>query len=211
MLTCCQLDPRNKLQWNSNQNTKLFVQENAFKMLSAKWRPFHSGLIVLLLYATREYALSIVLHVAPARGITAPQKVTGINVWAQLQEFLDSPAPIYINTLRYEQNGQMTFSITFSLEKVYFHSDFDGVSFRGQCTIVIQISLQFLSKDQIHKKSALIQVIMAWCRTGDKLLPISKQEVSAAPIDCWVTFDPAESPILSGQNMLCTYASEYNP
>ena len=166
---------------------------------------------MLLLYATRECELPLVHHVAPAPGITAPQKVTGINVWAQLQEFLDSPAPIYINTLRYEQNGQMTFSITYSLEKVYFHSDFDGVSFRGQCTIVIQISLKFLSKDQIHKKSALlIQVIMAWCRTGDKLLPISKQEVSA-PIDCWVTFDPVESPILSGQNMLCTYTSEYNP
>ena len=40
--------------------------------------------------------------------------------------------------------------------------------------------------------------------------PISKQEDSA-PISCWVTFDPAESPIFPGQNMLCTYASEYNP
>ena len=39
---------------------------------------------------------------------------------------------------------------------------------------------------------------------------ISQQEVSAL-ISCWVTFDPAESPILTGQNMLCTYASEYNP
>ena len=38
--------------------------------------------------------------------------------------------------------------------------------------------------------------------------PISKQEVSA-PIN--VTFDPAESPIPPGQNILCTYASEYNP
>ena len=40
--------------------------------------------------------------------------------------------------------------------------------------------------------------------------PISKQEVSA-PISCWVTLGPAESPILTGQNMLCTYAYEYNP
>ena len=39
---------------------------------------------------------------------------------------------------------------------------------------------------------------------------ISKQEVSA-PISCWVTFHPAESPILTEHNMLCTYASEYNP
>ena len=39
---------------------------------------------------------------------------------------------------------------------------------------------------------------------------ISKHQVSA-PISCWVTFDPAESPILPGRNILGTYASEYNP
>ena len=39
------------------------------------------------------------------------------------------------------------------------------------------------------------------------LFPISKQEGSA-PINCWVT---AESPILPGQSMLCTYVSEFNP
>ena len=27
----------------------------------------------------------------------------------------------------------------------------------------------------------------------------------------WVIFDPAESPILPGRNMLCTNAGEYNP
>ena len=43
-----------------------------------------------------------------------------------------------------------------------------------------------------------------------RTLVISKQEVSA-PISCWVTFDPAESPILPRQNMLCTYDIEYNP
>ena len=45
---------------------------------------------------------------------------------------------------------------------------------------------------------------------GFKLNPISKPEVSV-PINCWVTSDPAKSHILPGQNMLCTYASEYNP
>ena len=35
---------RNKLQWNSNRKTKLFIHENAFvKMSSAKWRPFCPG------------------------------------------------------------------------------------------------------------------------------------------------------------------------
>ena len=41
---------------------------------------------------------------------------------------------------------------------------------------------------------------------------ISKQEVSAPlPISSWVNYDPVEIPILPGQNMFCTYASEYNP
>ena len=49
-----------------------------------------------------------------------------------------------------------------------------------------------------------------WQVQGYSNIAISKQEVSA-PISCWMTFDPAESPILHGRNMLCTYASEYNP
>ena len=31
MLKYCQLDLTNKLQWNSNRNTKFFIQENAFE------------------------------------------------------------------------------------------------------------------------------------------------------------------------------------
>ena len=31
MLGCCQLDPKNKLQWNFVQNTKLFIHENAYE------------------------------------------------------------------------------------------------------------------------------------------------------------------------------------
>ena len=60
--------------------------------IAKTYRPFCSGLTAI--YAAGECGLSIVHHVAPAPGITAPQKVTGINVWTQLQEFLDSPAPI---------------------------------------------------------------------------------------------------------------------
>ena len=33
----------NKLQWNFNQNKKLFIHENAYKISSAKWRPFCRG------------------------------------------------------------------------------------------------------------------------------------------------------------------------
>ena len=31
---------RNKLQWNFNRNTKLFIHGNTFKMSSVKWLPF---------------------------------------------------------------------------------------------------------------------------------------------------------------------------
>ena len=41
---------RNKLQWNFNQNLNIFIQENALKMSSAKWRPFCLGLNVLMCY-----------------------------------------------------------------------------------------------------------------------------------------------------------------
>ena len=37
MPTYCQLDFRNKLQWNLNQNAKLFIQEMHLKMWSARW------------------------------------------------------------------------------------------------------------------------------------------------------------------------------
>ena len=36
--------------------------------------------------------------------------------------------------------------------------------------ILIQISLKFVLRSPIANKPALVQV-MAWCRTGDKLLP----------------------------------------
>ena len=38
---------RNKLQWNFNWNSYLFIQENAIEMSSGKWRPFCLGLNVL--------------------------------------------------------------------------------------------------------------------------------------------------------------------
>ena len=38
---------RNKHQWNFNRNSNIFIQENAFEVSSAKWRPFCLGLNVL--------------------------------------------------------------------------------------------------------------------------------------------------------------------
>ena len=38
---------RNKRQWNLNRNSYIFIQENAFKMSSAKWRQFCFGLNVI--------------------------------------------------------------------------------------------------------------------------------------------------------------------
>ena len=34
---------RNKLQWNLNKNTKLFIHNNAFEISSVKWRPLVQG------------------------------------------------------------------------------------------------------------------------------------------------------------------------
>ena len=31
MLTYCQLDPRDKLQWNSNQDANIYIDENIFE------------------------------------------------------------------------------------------------------------------------------------------------------------------------------------
>ena len=47
MLTYCGLKPWKQLQWNVNQNTKISIQENAFKLWSAKWLSFCSGLNTL--------------------------------------------------------------------------------------------------------------------------------------------------------------------
>ena len=39
---------RNKFQWNLNQNSNIFIQENVFEMSSAKRRPFCLGLNVFI-------------------------------------------------------------------------------------------------------------------------------------------------------------------
>ena len=44
---------RNKLQWNLNRNSCIFIQENAFEMSSGKWRPFCLGLNILMTHTCR--------------------------------------------------------------------------------------------------------------------------------------------------------------
>ena len=39
---------RNKLQWNFNRNSYIFIQENDLQMPSTKWRPYFLGLNVLI-------------------------------------------------------------------------------------------------------------------------------------------------------------------
>ena len=39
--------PRNKLQWNSSQNTHIIIQENSFENVFRKWQPSCLGLNVL--------------------------------------------------------------------------------------------------------------------------------------------------------------------
>ena len=38
----CQLDPGNKLQWNFNRNSNIFVQENSFENVVCKMAPILS-------------------------------------------------------------------------------------------------------------------------------------------------------------------------
>ena len=47
---------------------------------------------------------------------------------------------------------------------------FKRIFLNENVSILIQISLKFVPKGSIDKKSALVQVL-AWCRTGDKPLP----------------------------------------
>ena len=42
MLENCLLDPGNKLQWNFNQNSNIYVQENAFENVVCKMAPILS-------------------------------------------------------------------------------------------------------------------------------------------------------------------------
>ena len=48
MKTCCQLDSRNKPQWNFNQNATSFFQDNAYLTSANRW-PFYSSLSELRL------------------------------------------------------------------------------------------------------------------------------------------------------------------
>ena len=47
ILEYCSLELRNKLQWNFDRNSNVFIQENALKTPSAKWHPFCLGLNAL--------------------------------------------------------------------------------------------------------------------------------------------------------------------
>ena len=43
MLSYCQLEPRNKLQWKFNQNTKIFIHENASENIVFEMAAIFSG------------------------------------------------------------------------------------------------------------------------------------------------------------------------
>ena len=45
--------------------------------------------------------------------------------------------------------------------------------FNKNHNVLIQISLEFVPEGLIKNKSALVQVVVAWCQTGDKPLPES--------------------------------------
>ena len=50
---------RNKLQWNLNRNSYIFIQENALKISSGKWRPFYFGLSLYNIYCWLWWTLAV--------------------------------------------------------------------------------------------------------------------------------------------------------
>ena len=63
---------KNELQWNFNQNTKLFIHENASEISSAKWWPFCAGENVFS--NMMQMILKIVNLLATTWDIPGPQR-----------------------------------------------------------------------------------------------------------------------------------------
>ena len=57
-LPYCQLDPRNKIQWNINRNSYIFIYKNAFENVSKKFVAISLSLNVLNNYILPEILLA---------------------------------------------------------------------------------------------------------------------------------------------------------
>ena len=72
---------RYKLQWNFNRNSCIFIEINAFKISSGKWRPFCLSLNVFIMYKKITY-----LNVSPSQGRGTPLlQLVDCTVWIIIQ------------------------------------------------------------------------------------------------------------------------------
>ena len=176
MLGNCCLDPRNKLQWNLNRNSHIFIQGNAFENVVWEWRPFCLGLNVLNvcwhfpmhfriwklfeIYLNFPEICSQICSYQQAsidsdNGLM-PNRTHHLN--QSLLMHISVTRPHWVNTLVPRQNGHY---IADDIFKCIFLKENDWIP--------IKISLKFVPKGPINNIPGLVQ-IMAWRTPGDRLL-----------------------------------------
>ena len=150
----------NTLQWNFNQNTKLFIHEKCIW----KYR-LRNGSHFVQGEMSNSKAMSLSFD-------TLWDLVKTASYWIN-DEVLEPISSTRINTLRPRQNGR------------HFADDiFKRIFFNENIWIPIKISLKFVPKGSIDNIPALVQ-IMAWRRPGDK--PLSEPMMVNLPTHICVT------------------------
>ena len=97
----------NKIQWNFNQNSYIFIQGNAFKISSGKWRPFCLGLNVLNQHWSRTW-INNYTHSFLWDVITLPCPNFKTNVGNMLFEFrawMNNYIPQTLDVITYSCSG----------------------------------------------------------------------------------------------------------
>ena len=143
---------RNKLQWNFNLNSIIFIEENAFENVLWKMAAVFFRLNVKT--AIREDTSDSKVHGAnmgPIWVLSAPIRNFAIR------DFLLKPCNLKITSLRPGQNGR------------HFPNIFKCIFLNENFLTLNKISIKYIPYGLINNMAALFQK-MAWCRTGDKPL-----------------------------------------
>ena len=135
--------PRNKLQWDFNRNSYIFIQENPFENVVSKMAAIClvPNVIILLLLKTENFGRTL-----KPRVLNPLAFVTGSSAMVLTHLSLDK------------------------LTSILADDNLKCIFLNGNDKILIRISLQFVPTSLINYKPALAQV-MAWRQTGDKPLP----------------------------------------
>ena len=192
ILTYCQLDPQEKkLQSNSNQNSNIFIEQNAFENVVCSLSPNCHGLNVLtvpalhmsMLFSCHQESLLWILmwewYYNTARSCLYPCQWEPNIDWhgvmsTRVGEFLSPRWPRYWHgTESIVDVGPISVSINSlrpRLNRRPFADDiFKCIFLNENEWILPRISLKFVLKVRFNNIPALFQ-IMAWCRPGDKPL-----------------------------------------